>query len=708
MTDLFGGPAVELRSRQETTGAQARLDEQVKISMIEALIAHTEEIHMPRWLSLAAQTKGPVLHLGCGTGAVLLSLAEEGHEVVGLYQSPDGIDAARRRLAMLTPEVQERVKLAQIDLTQFNLEQTFPLIILSFFTLASLAEQRQRRALLHKAAQRLAPNGSLIFDYPIYQPPQSVVDTDLEGNPFAGKVGLELSEDFNRQIVNSCGNVALANKIGRNYLQTLCSDLMSHRRVERLLSDVDLVVIERQRHTEAADNTEYHMLRCRRQTDVSYPLWHPFLPMNGMEKKVSMLIEGKGCRVRDKQGKEYIDACAGLWNTHCGLGESEIIQSITDQLHRLSYASLFAWRGNEPALKLARELVGMAPSPIQWAYLTGSGSESVELGIKIARLYQRLQGRKNKEIVYLDESYHGTFFGSLSVSGITPSIERESVAPVLPGVHPIPTPNSLRCPSDMSAVDFAISCAQALEERAINGDVAAFIVEPVLAAAGVVIPPPEYFQRIEEICRRHNILLILDEVATGFGRTGRWFAAEHYDLRPDVLLLSKGITSGYQPLGAVLFSAEIGELFMKRGCPIFHGSTYNGHPVCCAAALANINLIRRKGLVERAAEYGAYFRDLLNEMRNIASVKEIRAIGLMLAIVLTQEDGTPATVFQTYHVFTALEKKGILGYMGLSSILFAPALVVSRDEIQVIVARLQTVLASVRLRNGSVESIQPK
>lgn len=707
MADLFWGPFAEFRSKQETAVAEMRHYEQVKITVSEALFAHTAKINTPRWLALATQTKGPVLHLGCGTGAVLLSLAEQGHEVVGLDRSPKVIEAARRRLAVLPSEAQDRVKLAQADLTQFDLDQTFPFIILSFFTFAAMAERQEWQALMRKATQRLATNGILAFDYPIYKSPQSgtgtVMDADLlvEGNAVAGKIGWKLSEDSKHLIVNSSSNAPQAGGTTSYYLEAMQIDLVSHRSVEDLLSEVGLVVVERQRNIEAADDTEYHLLCCRRQTDISYPLWHPFLPMNGLEQHVTILVEGKGCQVRDKQGMEYIDASGGLWNTHCGLGEPEIIQAITDQLHRLSYATLFAWRGNEPALELARELVAMAPSPIQWAYLTGSGSESVELGIKIARLYNTLHGRKNKEIVYLDESYHGTFFGSMSVSGSTPY--RELVAPLLPGVSSIPTPNSLRCPPDMSVVDFAISCAQALEERAISGEVAAFIVEPILGSAGIVIPPPEYFHYIEEICRRHNILLILDEVATGFGRTGCWFAAEHYDLRPDILLLSKGMNSGYLPLGAVLFSAEIGEVLMKHGSPLFHGSTYNGHPACCAAALANINLIRRKGLVERAVEYGAYFRDKLNELQSIASVGEVRSIGLMLSVVLRQEDGTPATPVQIFQVFAALQKVGVLGYIGLSSLVFAPALVISRDEIHTIVQRLQTVLASVRLRNGAIE-----
>jgi len=702
--DLFWGPFAELRSQQKKSNGQTRLNEHVRTTISAALSAQTAAINLPHYLALAAQTKGPVLHLGCGTGPTLPALAENGHEVVGLDSSADVIEALRQRVASLPLDAQDRVKLTRTELAQFDLAEKFPLVILSFFTFALLAED-ERRSLLRQVERHLAPNGTLAFEYPIYQSPPSGVGTvsDAEllvaGTTVPGRIGWILSEDSTHLIVNSSSQTPQTNGKTHHYLEAVKIELLGDREVEDLLSDVGLVITERS-HS-AADDVEHHLLHSRRRTEVSYPLWHPFIPMNGLEQTVTILVEGKGCKIRDRNGKEYIDASAGLWNTYCGLGEPEIIEAITDQLHKLSSSSLFAWRGNERALELARELVAMAPSPLQWVYLTGSGSESVELSIKIARLYSKLQGRNGREIVYLDESYHGTFFGSMSLSGSTPM--RDLVGPLLPGVSSIPTPNSLRRPAEMSEVDFAVSCAQALEERAASGEVAAFIVEPMLGSAGVVIPPPEYFQRIEEICRRHNILLILDEVATGIGRTGRWFAAEHYGLRPDILLLSKGMNSGYLPLGAVLFSAEIGALFMKHGTGLFHGSSYNGHPACCAAALANINLMRRTGLVERVVETGAYFRDRLNELRQIDSVSEIRAIGLMLAIVLKQEDGTPAAPLQIAQLFFNLQRMGILGYMGLSSLVFTPPFVITREEIDTIVERAQKLLKAVRLRNGTME-----
>jgi putrescine---pyruvate transaminase len=434
---------------------------------------------------------------------------------------------------------------------------------------------------------------------------------------------------------------------------------------------------------------------------LSSPLWYPYVPMNHIDNELLVLVEGKGCKVRDQQGNEYIDASGGLWCTQCGLGDDDIIQAIRHQLERLSYGTLFVCRSNEPALKLAGELITMAPPPLKWVYLTGSGSESVELAIKIARLFQALQGRaENKTIVYLDESYHGTFFGSMSVSALTP-INKE--VGFLPGVSSIMTPLPARCPTNMSYIDFALCCAQELEEKALAGGVAAFIAEPILGSAGVVIPPVEYFRRIEEICRKYGILFIVDEVATGFGRTGKWFASDHFALRPDILLLSKGINSGYLPLGAVLFSGEIGELMLEHSCGIGHGSSHNGNPACCAAALASIQVMRRDHLVERAADSGSYFRERLGELLAFPCVTEIRSLGLMLAVAFVQSDGTPITPSQMYRLYAGLKKRGVLAYPLYSSLAFMPALVITRQEIDTVVHQLATMLGSTRLQNGRVE-----
>jgi adenosylmethionine-8-amino-7-oxononanoate aminotransferase/SAM-dependent methyltransferase len=706
MDNLFWGLFADILAREEPDIEQSgRPSELVLATFHDVLSAQTKD-DLPYLSDLADHLTGPILEVGCGSGRVLVPLIERGHEVVGVDRSEDILYLLRCRLGSLPAETQKRATLVRADATLCALERLFQLVILPFFTLALVDGMQERLALLRNVVRHLAPNGIFVFDYPTYRPMHSGMgmvasrDLFLEGRAVTVTMGWKLSEDSKRLIVNSFWKVPRSDGLTRHYLEAIPIVLVDHKEVENMLADVGFVIVERRRSVEG--DPEKHLLLCKRRTDVTYPLWHPYLPLNGMEGRVTILVEGKGCTVRDTGGKEYIDASGGLWNTHCGLGNSEINQAIMDQLQRLPYGTLFAWRGNEPALQLARELIALAPSPLQWVYLTGSGSESVELAVKIARLYNPLRGRTNdKEIVYLDESYHGTFFGSLSVSGLD---QPKQIGPLLPGVSSISTPNIDRCPKGVSYVDFALSCAKELEDRAIKGGVAAFIIEPILGSAGVIIPPIEYFRRVEEVCRKFNILLILDEVATGFGRTGRWFAAEHYDLRPDMLLLSKGINSGYVPLGAVLFSAEIGELLLKHGAGLCHGSTSNGHPVACAAALANIRVIRCNRLVEQAAEYGQYFRARLEELLALPKVKSIRSLGLMLAVVLGQEDGTPATPLQVFKVFWALKEAGVLASVGGGgTLIFCPALIITHDEIEMIVRQLHKTLSSLVLRNGIVE-----
>lgn len=441
-----------------------------------------------------------------------------------------------------------------------------------------------------------------------------------------------------------------------------------------------------------------------KKKNLSYPLWHPYLPMNNIEEEVTMLVEGKGCRVRDQHGNQYIDAGGGLWSIQCGLGHPYIIDAITKQLHHLSYGTLFDSRGNEPALLLARALVAMSPNPLEWVYLTGSGSEAVELAIKIARLHWALKGRDDKKgIAYLDRSYHGTFFGSM---GVTALIEqKKEFGPLLPAIFSITAPDPDRCPPDTSYVDFSINCARELEKLAVEGNIAAFIAEPILGAAGVIIPPKEYFQTIKEICVKYDVLLILDEVATGFGRTGKWFATEHFGIEPDILLLAKGINSGYLPLGAVLFSEQIGNTMLEEKCGLGHGSSHNGNPPCCAAALATIDVIRNENLIEKSVESGAYFRSRLEELRVYPWIKEIRSIGLMLSVVFVQEDGRNVTQEQVDLLCKALKNRGVLAYPGGASLVFCPALIISTQEIDEVVDALQAVLKSVRLHDGEMDFV---
>lgn len=501
------------------------------------------------------------------------------------------------------------------------------------------------------------------------------------------RLGLRLSPDSRFLTVNSLYSAADPEGMNLPCLEGFKIGLKSSQEIDQMLAELDLVVVDTVKVSGQSPRNRFLLYKHR----PKYCLVHPFSTLDTNEEQMLTLVAGTRCTVRDRSGLEYIDGCGGLWNTHVGLGDSEIVDAITEQLMQLSYGTLFNRCANEPAIDLARLLVAIAPYPLQWVYLTGSGSESTELSMRVAVMYHLLRRSKEKrKIIYLDESYHGTFSAGMSVSGLLPL--RDVLGTTKAYAESIPTPNPSKCLDADSYVKFSLECADALEVKAKSQDVAAFIVEPVLGSAGVIIPPREYFVRITEICRHHDILLILDEVATGFGRTGRWFAAEHYGLQPDILLLSKGMTSGYLPLGAVLFSAGIGETFIRNGIPMIHGSTYNGHPACCTAALANLRIIRREGLVERSAEMGAFFKQQLQSLEPFDCVKEIRAIGLMLSVVMVQRGETSSFSAQLLDIVKRLRQLGVIAYRSPIGIVFCPALVISKEEILKIVDRFREVL----------------
>jgi adenosylmethionine-8-amino-7-oxononanoate aminotransferase len=584
---------------------------------------------------------------------------------------------------------------------EHDLASRYGVIVVPGLAFAAWSRNRGREDFLALVSERLTADGLIVADLPnpaLWDQPVTAPDRSDIGRADPACIVIRVDPDGNIDVLDGKrGGPGAGESSGDRWhwvdvkVDEVCD-------LEPLLASNGFV--ETYRTPSVAGSSVARMYAFKRRNGA--PLCHPFSPLtvSGTPGRVLVLAEGRGCRVRDVEGKEYIDGCGGLWNTHLGLGNSEVIEAITAQLHRLSYATLFAERGHESAATLARELIALAPYPMQWVCYTGSGSESTEVALRIAGYYQLLAGRKDrKRIAYLDESYHGCFAASSCVSGLMPF--RSMTAGAVSSVA-LPTPNPDKCPPGTSYDAFALLCADALEEQAKAGGMAAFIVEPILGSAGVVIPPKAYFERIRAICDRYDILLIVDEVATGFGRTGHWFACEHYDLRPDILIVAKGINSGYAPMGAVLFSAAIGEQFAARGMPLPHGSTTNGNPLCCAAALATLRILERDRLVERAAEMGAFLMSTVGALSDLECVKEVRGLGLMGAVVLQQADGTPATPLQVYEITKRLQTAGILIYPTATTLTLAPALVVTREEIALIAAKMRDVLAAVRLDGGQI------
>lgn len=406
----------------------------------------------------------------------------------------------------------------------------------------------------------------------------------------------------------------------------------------------------------------------------SYPLWHPMTDMRRILGSPVMITSGRGARVTDDQGQEYLSGNAALWNMQCGYDESRITNAIQDQLKKLSYGTLFRY-GNEPALQLAYQLVKMSPVPdLTRVYYGTSGSSGVDAALKMARRYQRLTGREQRTTVAaLADSYHGTLYGSMAVTG--EDLGQSEYDVDMSNVCHVSTP-----------VD-AESAASALAELSEKVDtLAAVIVEPILGSCGIVVPHQDFFTGLNDLCRDNDICLIADEVATGFGRTGSMFACEWAGLKPDLIVMSKGINSGYLPMSAVLVHERIWEAFQGQGESFLNGETQAGNPLACAAALATIDVIESDGLVEHAFQAGkeleVRLRKLLPRARGQALPPTGR--GLMIGMHLQGPNGK-FTLDQSNAVAERFRSLGLIVHPSGLGFGLLPPLIIDDDDIDLII-----------------------
>jgi adenosylmethionine-8-amino-7-oxononanoate aminotransferase len=354
-----------------------------------------------------------------------------------------------------------------------------------------------------------------------------------------------------------------------------------------------------------------------------------------------IFVEGRGAMLRTADGKEYIDGLSALWNVNVGHGRKELADASAAQMAKLAYASAYAGFSNEPAIRLAERIVGISYSNMAAAYFTTGGAESNESAFKFARYYWKRMGKPNKvRIISRHYGYHGVTLAAMSATGL--ASYHKMFGPLVPEFLQVAPPYPYRWPGNGDA---GIGAADAVEEAiTANGPdtIAAVIAEPVMGAGGVIVPPPTYFPRLREICDRHNVLLITDEVITGFGRTGRWFAMGHWNVQPDLVSFAKGVTSGYLPLGGVIVSGRVHKVIEDAPAEekFMHAATYSGHPTCCAVGLANIDIIEREGLVERSATMGKRLLEGLETLRSIPVVGDVRGLGMMAAVELVEDQGT--------------------------------------------------------------------
>lgn len=355
---------------------------------------------------------------------------------------------------------------------------------------------------------------------------------------------------------------------------------------------------------------------------------------------VTVFESGKGCLLYDIRGREYLDGMSGAWVVNIGHGRTEMGETMASQAGKLAYTSAFNFL-TAPAIRLAQKLSDLTSGALSRVYLSNSGAEAVEAALAIARQHYFNVGQRGRyKFISRRGSYHGSAFAGKSVSGLRHALLQQRFAPLLEGCIQVAGPNTYRPEDGLDAKSYVMRCAKDIERAILHegpDSVAAVIGEPISASAGLFVPDAEYWQAVRETCSRYGVLLILDEVLVGMGRTGRMFAHEHFGVVPDLLTLSKGVASGYAPIGATLVTPHVAASFDGDNS-LAHGCTYGNHPVTSAAALKNIEILEREKIVENASENGVYLRERLQALaQRHASIGDVRGMGMIAALELVKD-----------------------------------------------------------------------
>ncbi len=435
---------------------------------------------------------------------------------------------------------------------------------------------------------------------------------------------------------------------------------------------------------------EYQDLVKTDQAHLIHSLHHPSEHADPL-----IFVEGKGAVMKDVHGREYIDALGGLWNVSVGHGREELAQAAAEQMRTLAYCSTYVGSSNVPAIGLAARLTELAYPNLTAVFFTSGGAESNESAFKTARFYWKAKGKPEKvKIISRQHAYHGVTLQVMSATGI-PAYWK-MFEPRVPGFVLIQAPYPYRFEGARPGETVGQAAARELEEAILregSDTVAAFIAEPIMGAGGVIVPPDDYFPRVREICTRHQVLFIADEVITGFCRTGHWFGLTHWGIEPDLMSFAKGVTSGYLPLGGIMVSAEIKEV-MDSVPPEnrwMHAYTYSGHATACAVALKNLEIMERERLWERAAKMGDRLYRGLEGLSDLRAVGDVRGgKGLMAAVELVADRGTkapfPAEQKVGARVRQEMIKRGVFPRLLREIVLFAPPLVVTEAQVDRIVS----------------------
>ena len=434
---------------------------------------------------------------------------------------------------------------------------------------------------------------------------------------------------------------------------------------------------------------------------------HPMSIPAVHQREPVFLTRGQGVHVYDDAGRRYLDGMGGLWCVNVGHGREEMREAIDRQLGRLAYFSTFGELSNEPSARLASRIRSLLePEGVGKVFFSLGGSDAVETALKLSRQFWNASGQPSKtRFISLEYGYHGVHFGGTSLNGM--AAFRQPYHPLLPGCSQIANPFPYRNPWTEDPEELGRICADILDREIRSqgpGNVAAFIAEPIQGAGGVIVPPANYWPLVREVCDMHDVLLIADEVVTGFGRSGCLFGARGWGVRPDMLCFAKGLTSGYVPLGATAVSTRVAEAFDVAPPEGFiaHGYTYSGHPVGCAAALAAIGIVERENLVGNAAHVGAYLLEKLTPLaERHPHLGEVRGKGLMLALDLVEDKTSrePVSPMSAYSDALAsdCQRNGVIVRPVGPKIILSPPLTFSRDNADTLVAALDGAFSRVAL-----------
>jgi len=425
--------------------------------------------------------------------------------------------------------------------------------------------------------------------------------------------------------------------------------------------------------------------------------WMPYTANRQFKKAPRLLARAEGMYYWTPEGRKVLDGCAGLWCVNAGHSRPKIVEAVRRQVATMDFAPTFQM-GHPIAFEFADRLARIAPPGLSRVFFTNSGSEAVDTALKIALAYQRARGEGQRfRLIGRERGYHGVNFGGMSVGGIP--FNRKTFGPGVAGVDHIrhthdPARNAFSRGQPAHGAELADDLERVCQLHD-PSSIAALIVEPVAGSTGVLVPPQGYLERLREICTKHGILLIFDEVITGFGRLGKAFASQRFGVMPDLFATAKGLTNGTVPMGAVFVRDTIYDAFMQGpdGIELFHGYTYSGHPLACAAGLGTLETFEEEGLFERAASLDQYWQDAAHALKDARHVVDIRNLGLVAGIELEPRRGAPGK--RAYEVFVKSFEAGVLIRYTGDTIAFSPPLIIEKPQIDRIFQTAREILAAV-------------